>query len=129
MSELVNTKGVTKFACDQCAYGCRHPETQQPIRKPTGFLCSGLLRAAARKCRCRRPHGELQGKLKNGLSATAMAEAYPWPLCRALVKDIETMIRPGSIKDALWTCPKCKHGVRTTQPRPRLLPISQGTGS
>ena len=45
-----------------------------------------------------------------------MAEAYPWSLCKALVQDIAAMARPGFVKDALWSCPKCKHGSKTTQP-------------
>ena len=92
------------------------------------------LRGVARHCRCKVPHGQLVGHF-DGVQRTARAAIYPKLLCDAIGKDIVKIIgqdkanyydefltetADGDDLTNYWTCPRCKHGTKTTEPHTRI---------
>jgi len=88
VKELVAAGTVDLIACDQCMYGRRW-------RKSTGFLMGGFAEAGplriSHRCGCSgvcrrtgKPHWRLSGRRPDGMAWTAVAQAYPPALSKAL---------------------------------------------
>ena len=76
---------VVRIRGDQCEYGLRVGEDDQPAKKPTDFMVNGegMARALSRRCQGNHTHVPLvNGKAKG-------AQRYPKELCEAMVKGFQ----------------------------------------
>ena len=85
VQRVLQLPGVVRIRGDQCEYGLRVGEDDQPAKKPTDFMVNGegMARALSRRCQGNHTHVPLvNGKAKG-------AQRYPKELCEAMVKGFQ----------------------------------------
>ena len=78
LPEMQNLKRKYGFhRVDMCAYGLKCPDSNKPIRKGTGIICSNKnFASAVRTCTCVEPHQVAEGSVSGGRSRCALAAEY-----------------------------------------------------